>query len=125
MVAKRKITKKDWKTVANFISNSLKDRKANKFRVNHELIWTELDRQVQMQPLRRVDVSGKELPNTWRSAFELGELSRASEVFGSLGVATTQNSRGRKTAPQDVDRQELPDLLSQRLYNQQRPGQRL
>lgn len=79
MVKKRRITEKDKKFVATFINDELKSRKANKYRQKHEKIWKEVDRQVYMESMQRIARD----PNkqSWRSAIELGELSRASEIL--------------------------------------------
>ena len=76
VVKKRRIQSKDWNSVASYVRTQLKIRESSEFRKRHELIWKEVDRQVSMQPLTR---SGKD----WRSALELGELSRASEILSA------------------------------------------
>ena len=63
-----------------FIKKELQARKENTFRKLHETQWKEVDRQVQMEPMKKYGKNGKELPPSWQSAFELGELSKASEV---------------------------------------------
>ncbi len=81
-VKKRKITLKDWDEVAEFINKELSARKDNKFRKKHERIWTELDRQVYMEPGSRIK-NNPDQSGDGRSAMELGELSRASEVLSA------------------------------------------
>jgi TolA-binding protein len=51
------------------------------FRKSHEAIWKEVDRQIAMEPMKKYDPQGKEVPSGWQSAFELGEISKASEVI--------------------------------------------
>ena len=79
MVTKRRITDKDKKSVAAYIKDELKSRKDNEYRKKHELIWKEVDRQVYMESMAKVSRD----PNiiSWKSAIELGELSRASEIL--------------------------------------------
>jgi len=79
LVKNRRITEKDKKFVATFINQELKERKANPYRAKHEKIWKEVDRQVYMESMqRRPRDPGA---SNWRSAIELGELSRASEIL--------------------------------------------
>ena len=78
-VKSRRITRQDWREVEKHLSTELERRKSSEFRKTHEEIWTEVDRQVAMKPMRRI-VNGKEI-NDWHSTVELGELSKASEVI--------------------------------------------
>lgn len=80
-VKKRKIRKTDWQKVESFLKKELETRKSNPYRKSHERKWKEVDRQVAMEPLGKFGPSGKELPPDWQAAFELGELSKASEVI--------------------------------------------
>lgn len=80
-VKKRKIRKTDWQKVESFVKKELEARKGNSFRRAHETIWREVDRQIQMEPMKKYLPGGKEAPPSWQSAFELGELSKASEVI--------------------------------------------
>ena len=59
--------------------DTLTDRKGSDERKKHERIWKEVDRQVSMEPLERFARDNKK-QGDWRSAVELGELSRASEI---------------------------------------------
>lgn len=77
----RKIRQKDWDNVQKFIKNELDNRKKAEFRREHESIWREVDRQLKMQPMVRITDSGLPVPQTWNSAFELGELSKVSEII--------------------------------------------
>lgn len=81
-VKKRRITDKDWDKVAEFIKNTLTKRKANKCRSSAEKKWKEVDRQVAMEPMSRQSKDPNQSQD-WRSAIELGELSRASEVLSA------------------------------------------
>lgn len=79
-VKKRKIRKTDWQKVEEFLKKELEKRKSLSFRKSHEAIWKEVDRQIAMDPMKKYLADGKEAPVTWQSSFELGELSKASEV---------------------------------------------
>ena len=76
----KKITKKDWAQIEQFITDELETRKRSEFRTKHERIWKEVDRQVHMEPLQRI-ARDRKITGDWRNAIELGELSRASEVI--------------------------------------------
>lgn len=80
-VKKRKITKKDWDKCAEFVKNEHDSRKRQKFRIAHEEIWREVDRQVAMEPMKRYRKDGTEIDPEWRSVMELGELAKASEII--------------------------------------------
>jgi hypothetical protein len=81
VVKKRKIRATDWQSVEDFIKKELDLRKNSDFRKDHERIWTEVDRQIAMKPMTKYLPDGKEAPRDWTSAFELGELSKASEII--------------------------------------------
>lgn len=78
----RKVTKKDWDNVEKQVNEIYESRKSSSYRKSHEAKWKEVDRQVQMEPMIRVAADGKPV-DTWRSALELGELSKASEIITS------------------------------------------
>ena len=77
-VKKRRITSKDYDYLAETISNELQTRKALKARKSHEVLWTEVDRQVAMKPMEKIR---KDPDMEWQSALELGDLSTAHEVL--------------------------------------------
>jgi hypothetical protein len=108
-VKKRKIQAKDWDRVQAFIKEELDSRKKSKFRTAHEVIWKEVDRQLKMEPLKRINQAGQEMPMSWNSAIELGELSKASEVIAADVM--------RITFPQERDwfecHVEIPPLMSE------------
>lgn len=82
MVKTRKIKSADWDKVEKFVMAVHDDRAGSTFRKEHERIWKEVDRQVRMQPMKRVTVDGKqENKPSWHSAIELGELAKASEII--------------------------------------------
>ncbi len=78
---KRKITRKDWDKVAEKVRSEFKSRQDQNFRKAHELIWKEVDRQIMMEPMKRISKDGKEINPEWRSVLELGELAKASEII--------------------------------------------
>ena len=84
-VKKRKITLqgKDGESIAAFIKKTLETRRGNKYRKKAEKMWTEVDRQVAMESMSRERKNQQSKTNDWRSAIELGELSRASEVLSA------------------------------------------
>lgn len=82
-VKRRKIRKTDWQKVEAFLKKELESRKSNPYRKSHERKWKEIDRQIAMEPMQKLGPGGKELPPDWQSAFELGELSKASEVISA------------------------------------------
>lgn len=79
----RKIRQKDWDSISLFIKKELDHRKDSQYRKDHETIWKEVDRQLKMEPMKRISQSGQEMPASWNSAFELGELSKASEIISA------------------------------------------
>lgn len=78
----KKIMKKDWQAIEQYVQDELATRKGSSFRTKHERIWKEVDRQVSMEPMSRVSKNGKN-NDDWRNALELGELSRASEIISA------------------------------------------
>lgn len=80
---KRRLQKKDWDNVESFVNDTYNARKDSQRRKEHEAKWKEVDRQIEMQPLKKVLVGGKQAPKEqqWESAIELGELSTASEII--------------------------------------------
>jgi hypothetical protein len=79
---KKRITKKDWDSVQQFILDELESRKGSNARKRQSRIWKEVDRQVYMEGVSRVQ-RDKNATADWRNALELGELSRASEVIAA------------------------------------------
>jgi len=80
-VKKRRVGEKDWQKVEEKIKSELQKREQDSFRKIHETIWREVDRQVSMQPPKRVYKDAQERDSDWHNAIELGELSRASEII--------------------------------------------
>jgi hypothetical protein len=79
-VKKRKIRSTDWEKVQDYIKKTLQARRDNSFRKSHETKWAEIDRQISMEAMKKQYPKGT-VPQTWKSAFELGELSKASEII--------------------------------------------
>lgn len=80
---KLRLGSEDWKKVEGFIKSTLDERKRSDFRRYHEEIWKEVDRQVVMKPLVKVNRDGSKDDQGWHNVFELGELARASELITS------------------------------------------
>jgi hypothetical protein len=78
---KRRILDRDFDSVETFIKNELESREKNPFRKKHETKWKEVDRQIAMDPMKKVSPDGREIKGDWQSALELGELSKASEII--------------------------------------------
>lgn len=81
-VKKRKVTANDHAKIAEFITDNLKTRKSCRYRAKHEPLWKEVDRQVYMESMSR-QARDPDADQDWRSALELGEISRASEVLSA------------------------------------------
>lgn len=77
------IKKKDWDKVSTYLKEELARRKESDFRKAHERIWKEVDRQVEMQAMVKLNRDGTEADMGWHNVFELGELSKASEEISS------------------------------------------
>ena len=77
--ASKKITKRDWDKVERYLKDELQQRKDSPSRTDHERIWREVDRQVQMQPMTKMNRDGSEVDMSWHNVVELGELSKSSE----------------------------------------------
>lgn len=75
----KKITKGDWAKVEKWLKDELESRKQSDFRKTHEAQWKEVDRQVAMQPMLKVQRDGSTVDPGWHNVIELGELSKASE----------------------------------------------
>lgn len=136
-VKRRKIRRSDWQRVEEYLKKELTKRKDNPYRKSHERRWREIDRQIAMEPMQRVNASGKALPPDWRSAFELGELSKASEVITADVMRlifpqsrtwmethvkppmTVDPQTGKPTVAVDQSRQKKADGLLRALMTQQ------
>jgi hypothetical protein len=78
-VIPREITNKDWQQVETKIKQEWSRRQNDEFRKQHETVWKEVDRQVNMKSPE----SRKRSDTDWHSAIELGELAKASEILGA------------------------------------------
>lgn len=85
----KKITKDDWNKVETWLKEQLEERKLSDFRKTHESIWKEVDRQVAMQPMLKVNRDGSEVNMGWHNVIELGELSKASENIAADVIRIT------------------------------------
>src|SRR5689334_17656194 len=74
-----KITRKDWQRVETHLKQELEDRKRSDFRKRAEGKWQEIDRQIAMTPMTKLNRDGAEVDQGWHNVIELGELSKASE----------------------------------------------
>ena len=75
----KKITKADWQKVESHLKEELEQRKRSEFREAHERKWKEVDRQVAMNPMVKLNRDGSEVDQGWHNVVELGELSKSSE----------------------------------------------
>lgn len=80
-VKKRRILARDLDKVEAHIKKEFESRKTATFRKNAERKWKEIDRQLDMEPMKQVSPDGRPIKKTWRSAIELGELSKAAEII--------------------------------------------
>ena len=80
-MAERRISQKDFDEVEKFINEEMESRERNAFRKKTEKRWKEIDRQIEMEAILRKSIDGRPLPKTWHSEFELGELTKASEII--------------------------------------------
>jgi hypothetical protein len=80
-MAERRISQKDFDEVEKFINEEMESRERNAFRKKTEKRWKEIDRQIEMEAIQRKSIDGRPLPKTWHSEFELGELTKASEII--------------------------------------------
>jgi hypothetical protein len=79
---KRRFLATDYDFIAEHITKEIERREKLTNRSNHEKLWKEVDRQVHMEPLEKLDVSGRADPDrSWESALELGDLATASEIL--------------------------------------------
>ena len=74
-----KLNKNDWQKVEAHLKDDLEQRKQSDFRRAAEARWREVDRQIAMNPMKKINRDGKEVDQGWHNVVELGELSKASE----------------------------------------------
>lgn len=82
-VKNRRIRKEDWTKIEIFVNDELEKRKSSQYRKDHERVWAEVDRQLRMEPMQRVTPEGQKVEPGWNAVFELGELSKVSEVIAA------------------------------------------
>ena len=74
-----RITKKDWTKVETHLKDELDSRKNSDARKKAERKWREVDRQIEMESMQKLNRDGSVVDSTWHNVIELGELSKASE----------------------------------------------
>lgn len=80
----KRIQEKDIDAMELFIGNELSRRRESDHRKSAERRWKEVDRQVRMEPMLRMDRNGQTITgDEWRAAVEVGELSKALEIVSS------------------------------------------
>lgn len=80
----KRIQEKDIDTMEQFIGNELSRRRESQHRKSAERRWKEVDRQVRMEPMMRLDRDNQPIRgDEWRAAVEVGELSKALEIVSS------------------------------------------
>lgn len=80
----KRIQEKDIDAMEQFIGKELSRRRESEHRKSAERRWKEVDRQVRMEPMLRVDRDRQPiLGDEWRAAVEVGELSKALEIVSS------------------------------------------
>lgn len=81
-VKKRRVLSSDYDNMAEQIKADFEKRSSLKERKSHEELWTEVDRQVHMQPMSKIDENRAKDPDySWQSAMEMGDLATASEIL--------------------------------------------
>jgi hypothetical protein len=91
---KRRFTPKDSERARDVVFDLLASRKQSPWRQKNETIWREVDRQIEMQPPKRVSLSGN-TDEDWHNTFQLGLLADAQEILAS--------DRLRLAMPRDRD----------------------
>ena len=80
----KRIQEKDIDTMEQFIGKELSRRRESQHRKYAERRWKEVDRQVRMEPMMRLDRDNQPIRgDEWRAAVEVGELSKALEIVSS------------------------------------------
>lgn len=80
-VKKRRITSKDFERIEEFVKDEFDSRQRSYFRKEAERKWREVDRQIDMKPMERVQADGRAMQPDWHNVIELGELAKASEII--------------------------------------------
>jgi hypothetical protein len=83
LVTQRRIDKRDWKKVEQFVKDEHHRRKTSQFRTKWEEKWKEVDRQLKMEQMHLVSTDGHSMEPEWESNIELGELAKVSEVVSA------------------------------------------
>ena len=80
-IKNRRVLDKDFDKIEAFILKEYESRQNADFRKKMERKWKEVDRQIEMEPMKRVSPDGRAIKGDWTSALELGELAKASEII--------------------------------------------
>jgi len=111
-VTKRKFQEKDWQVIADFVSDETARRARN--RRHLETQWKEIDRQLRMEPVPKVDTQGRPLKGTeWMSALELPLQAQAAELLNAdarrMQFATDRNFFSAHAAMDDTELRSLEE----------------
>ena len=80
-VKKRRISKKDFEKIEDFVSSELGRREGRDTRKNMEEKWRVIDQQIDMQPPKTTNKSGKD--DDWHSAIQFGAIADTHEIIAS------------------------------------------
>ena len=80
-VKNRRITKKDFDKIAEFVTTEIGNRKGRDTRKNMEKIWKSIDKQIAMEAPESIVHSGDK--NDWHSAIQLGAIADAQEIIAA------------------------------------------
>ena len=108
---KRKFSRKDWKTAAEFIYQEKERRARSPKRRDKERMWAEVDRQIAMTPRKRDAKSGT--ADDWVPDLELPMQATALEVLS----ADTRRLKFPRTAEWFTPHSELSDTYMQRFQD--------
>lgn len=94
VVKRRRVSPRDHDRLREFVFEELQRRKTSQWRLAHEKIWKEVDRQIAMNPPVAVPRSGNP-EEAWHSTVQLGLLADASEILAAdtlrLAIPTDRN----------------------------------
>lgn len=80
-VKKRRFTKKDEESVADYVKQEFELRKGDSFRKTHEAIWSVIDKQIAMEAPKAQQKDKKK--GDWHNSVQLGDIADALEVIGA------------------------------------------
>lgn len=82
-MADKRVTQANWDKVEKWLADEHQARKNADVRREHERKWKEVDRQIRMEPLKRLNANNQEIKGDWHNALEMGQLSTASEIIAA------------------------------------------